>query len=71
MKPKLINAIQRREAVLAIGPSTLRGQGRSGVVAATRDFLKKLDLRRFSVDRETVFRRRLDKATDELRQSLP
>jgi hypothetical protein len=67
----LIKAIQHREAHLAVGPSTLRGQGAAGTVDAAREFLKEIDLRRFSVLYESTFSRRLDDATYQLRRRLP
>jgi hypothetical protein len=67
----LIKAIQARTAVVAISPSTVRGQGGSGVVDAARDFLTNLDLRRFGVDEERTFRAALEAATGELRDALP
>ena len=40
--------MQRSVAVTAIGPSSLRNQGASGVIDAAREFLAKLDLSGFN-----------------------
>ena len=45
--------------------------GPRGTVQAAREYLQSVDLRRFRVRSERAFQRELDKATDELRQSLP
>jgi hypothetical protein len=64
-------AMQRRTARCAIGPSTLRGQGAPGAVAAARLYLEALPLRPFGARRATVFRQRLDAATAELQARMP
>jgi hypothetical protein len=68
---KLVNAIQRRAAVVAIGPSTVRGQLVPGVVNAAREFLDALGLNRFATADAQKFRAELDRATDEMRAALP
>jgi hypothetical protein len=62
---------QLRIARIAIGASTARGQGRSGTVAAARQFLGNLDLSRVpsrSADRFTKWH---DLTTEQLRRALP
>ena len=63
---EFIDAIHSRAARIAIGPSTLRGQGDQGLSDAAREFLVALDLRRFAVRRAQVFDCALDQATGEL-----
>lgn len=67
----LIQAIQRRVAVVAISASTVRGQGAPGVVKAVSDFLAQLSLRPFGVSQLSQFRRALNAATDGLVRALP
>ena len=63
--------LQRRAAHLAVGPSTVRGQG-PGVVKAAREFLtSRLDLARFGTGSEQRFKRELDRATERMLQALP
>jgi hypothetical protein len=68
---QLLQAFQSRAARVAVGASTVRGRGNAGVVAASREFLRHLDLAGFGDPRERSFNRRLDAATDALRRSLP
>jgi hypothetical protein len=71
-KERFIANIRFFEAQVAIGPSTLRGQGARGVVRAARSFLyRDLDLRRLVRDSRAGFLRQLDRATDELQRSFP
>lgn len=67
----LVKAIQRRVAVVAIGPSTVRGQRVPGVVDSAREFLASLSLDRFATANAQVFREQLDEVTEELRVALP
>jgi hypothetical protein len=67
----LIKAIQEMVAVVAIGPSALRGQGAPGVIAAAREYLAELDLRKFAVGRQDRFDDQLDVATDRLCSRFP
>jgi hypothetical protein len=66
MPSPLVTAVQRRVAVISIGPSTARGKGNAGVVAAAHQFLGALPLARFSVADGGAFRAELDSATEEL-----
>jgi hypothetical protein len=67
----LIDTIQLRTVVVAISPSTTRGKGTKGVVAAAHKFLGGLDLRQFGTDSESRFARALDRETEELRLAFP
>jgi hypothetical protein len=67
----LISAIQRHVATVAIGPSTVRGQGAAGIAHAARGYLAVLPLNRFRVSDNALFRRALDTATTELKSALP
>jgi hypothetical protein len=66
-----IRAIQSRTARVAVSASSVRGAGGKGVVHAARNFLRQLDLSRFSVDDGAAFAAELDRATNELRSALP
>ena len=63
--------IQRYIAVTTVGPSTLRNQGKSGVIEMAQSFLSEFDLHRLTVNDERAFLRVLDTMTEELRQQLP
>jgi len=71
MKKELIELLQYRTAEGAIGPSALRNQGKSGVLAAARRFLKAIDLFRFSVNTECEFKSILDEHTNDLMVTFP
>jgi len=66
-----IRAIQSRTARVAVSASSVRGAGGKGVVRAARNFLRQLDLSRFSVDDASRYAAELDRATNELRSALP
>lgn len=68
---ELIDAVRRRVAVVAIGASTVRGQGVKGVVAATRDFLSSLPLNRFGTNRVQSYQAELDEVTADLKSAFP
>jgi hypothetical protein len=70
-KASFLEMIHTRIATVAIGASTLRNQGASNVVSNTREFLKRLDLGRFSVKTAISFRNALDRETEKLRKALP
>lgn len=72
-KPRidLIEALQVRCARVAVGPSTVRGQGASGLVAAAREHLSSLPLGQFGASRPSLMRARLDHATVDLMDALP
>jgi hypothetical protein len=67
----IVHLVQANVAQRAIGPSTLRGQGRAGVVRGAREFLGRLDLRPFGAGNGAAFERELDRATERLRLALP
>ena len=71
MKPKtFIPTVQRKVAVTAVGPSTLRGQGR-GVLAASQEFLATVSLARVPQSSESRFMGWLDRQTEALLDALP
>ena len=70
MPASFISTMQRRVATVAIGPSTLRGQGK-GVIQATQDFLARLSLARIPASGEARFRVWLDRQTESLLDALP
>jgi hypothetical protein len=71
MKSSFLPMIQKRAARVAVGASTVRGQGAPGMVLAAREYLADLQLERFVAGDERAFRRRLDRATIDLMKSLP
>lgn len=72
MDAKAFEAIIRsRAARIAVGPSTVRGRGNRGTVAAARGYLRSLDLAPFGCSRAVDFARALDVETERLRRSLP
>jgi hypothetical protein len=66
-----IDRLQVRIAGLAIGRSTLRNQGASGMVDCARKYLRKVDLRLFSVGTVEQFQKVLQKQTKQLADSFP
>lgn len=68
---ELLRAFQSRAARIAVGASTVRGRGNAGVVAASRNFLRQVDLAVFGQPTRKRFSKHLDAATIELRDSLP
>lgn len=66
-----LKMMQARTASLTIGASTLRNQGASNVVSNTREFLKRLDLRRFRAKTAKGFKNALDRETIKLKKVLP
>lgn len=67
----LIDRLQVRAAMLAIGRSTLRSQGAPGMVAAARRFLRNLDLNLFAAEESAQFMVVLDKKTNLLASRFP
>ena len=68
---QLLQAFQSRAARISVGASTGRGRGNAGVVAASRRYLRQLDLSMFGQPPRTRFLKALDAATVALRDSLP
>jgi hypothetical protein len=66
-----LKMIQTRTATIAIGPSTLRNQGKPKVVSTAREFLQQLDLDGFSATTAARFEYKLEKETEKLRSTLP
>ena len=71
MRPTLIRAIKTRAAVVAVGPSTARGQGAPGVVSALRLALDEVPLKRFAQSRQRGFVSALDASTERVASALP
>lgn len=71
MRPTLTKAIKTRVAVVAVGPSTARGQGAPGVVGALRAALDAVPLARFSKSKHGGFLRALDASTLTVMAELP
>ena len=63
--------VRSRAARIAVGPSTVRGRGNKGTVAAARAHLRNLDLRRFATSSPEEFSRVLNEATDRLQRAFP
>lgn len=71
MNEKILSAIQCMVARGAIGASTVRSQGASGVAVAARNFLAGIQLSKFSTDEPQKFYRVLNQETERLSISLP
>ena len=71
MRATLTRAIKTRAAVVAVGPSTARGQGAPGVVGALRTALDAVPLGRFSRSKQGGFVRALDASTLMVIAALP
>lgn len=67
---ELLGAIQSRTARVAITASASRGRGNSGVVAASRNFMRVLDLAEFGRN-PAAFTRALNASTRSLLSKLP
>lgn len=68
---QLLQAFQSRAARISVGASTVRGRGNTGVVAASRSYLLRTDLKLFGRVTKSQFFEHLDASTIELRDSLP
>lgn len=68
---EVLQAIQSRAARIAVGASTVRGRGNAGTVAASRAFLRTLDLALFGPNTRIPFGEALDQSTEALRAVLP
>ena len=66
-----IDRLRVRTAMLAIGRSTLRNQGASGMVAYARTFLCNLELAQFSVESVNQFTQILNETTERLAVNFP
>jgi len=69
--PPTIDDYLARLANLAVGPTTLRNQGASGVAETARIFLSELSPACFTKVDETAFIQELDQQTETLKQKLP
>jgi hypothetical protein len=67
--PPSLEEYRWRLANIAIGPSTLRNQGASGVAEIARNFLAELDLSRFI--RHGFFEQELNRQTVQLKKKFP
>lgn len=67
----LPDRLQVRTALLAIGRSTLRNQGASGLISAARRFLREMDLSEFSVATRDGFDQVLARNTKLLMRRFP
>jgi hypothetical protein len=70
-KEDFIDHVQTQVAELAIGASSLRNQGGSGLIASSRAFFKGIDLSVLAHLSSDGFKRFLDKATDDLKNKFP
>lgn len=67
----LIDRLQVRAAMFAIGRSTLRSQGAPGMVAHARQYLRKINLQAFAVQTAEQFATTLDAQTQSLTDGFP
>ncbi len=70
-KAEFIRTVQSRAARVSVGASAVRGRGNAGTVAASRAFLRCLDLRRFALRDPIGFAAELDRTTRKLCTALP
>jgi hypothetical protein len=63
--------MQTRTAVVAVGPSTVRGLKLPGVVKSARDFLKAIPLKSFATTNARSFSTSLDEYTVKMQVALP
>ena len=71
MRPdSFITTVQRKVATSAIGPSSLRGQGK-GVLKASQGFLSSMSLARVPKTSEARFMDWLDRQTESLLDAMP
>lgn len=66
-----IDTLQARTAMLAVGRSTLRNQGAPGMVDVARKYLRAIDLTKFQVTDEPIFRTTLETHTQALMKRFP
>jgi hypothetical protein len=71
MTPDQLSLLQRRIATIAIGPSTARGMGPKGTIAAAHRNLQSIDLNELSKTSASDFPVILDALTDALKKALP
>jgi hypothetical protein len=70
MADRLAHIIQRYIAITSVGASTVRGLPK-GTAEAAREFLAGVSLRQFGINSERLFRRRLNRLTDDFKGVLP
>ena len=68
---QLTKLIKGYVAETSIGPSALRGQGASGVIAAARQFVKDLNLSRIPTSNGRSYERWLDRQTNLMLRTFP
>jgi hypothetical protein len=71
MNENVLRAIQRHNARAAIGSSSMRGAGSTGVVKAARQFLGDMNLAPFGAAKRKTFMAELDRNTERLQRALP
>lgn len=67
----LMELMLARAAKGSVGPSTARGMGPPGTIAAAKNFLMNFNLQKIKTGSEKSFRSSLDKSTALLQYSLP
>jgi len=63
--------MQKRTANGSVGPSTARSMGPPGTIGAAKKFFHEFDLRSIKANKETIFLKKLNLATEDLKVSLP
>ena len=72
MNDEFIQLLQKRQARTSVGPSTARGMGPAGTILAARNFLQRIDLKRFArLDNKIAYEMMHDQLTKNLMASLP
>ena len=71
MNKKFIALMKKRAGNGSVGPSTAWGMGPPGTIKAAKKFLHNFNLKSVNARNEASFLKKLDKATEKLRRSLP
>ena len=71
LNKEFIILMQKRAGNGSVGPSTARGMGPVGTIGAAKKFFHEFDLRSIKANKETIFLKKLNAATEDLMSSLP
>ena len=71
MSKGLLQQMQQRTAGVAVVPSAVRGPESKGVLPASREFLRQMNLNAFGTDDRSKFSRALNRQTKALMAALP
>jgi len=71
LNKEFIILMQKRAGNGSVGPSTARSMGPPGTIGAAKSFFHDFDLRSIKANKETIFLKKLNEATEDLKSSLP